>query len=125
MRESLSVRLLALTLVALLSFAFATGTRAAALPDQDDLRLQALILDGLSPLDLCQSGDDGMPHQHELRCSFCIAFAQPDLPLTSAAEVELRYVTLVVRPRMRRAEGHRHDPSVPPRGPPPSLLPTA
>lgn len=117
MRETRSFRLLALTLLALLSLAFATGTMSARIPDQEELQLEALFLAGVSPHGLCLT-DDGQAHKHETHCSLCIVFGPSTLPGCGLVQAEVLYLGQVTLSQIRRATWHRRDPAIPPRGPP-------
>ncbi|MDQ7774914.1 MAG: hypothetical protein Q4615_02860 [Paracoccus aminovorans] len=106
-----------MALLVLLSLVFVSGTMRAALPDQQELRVQELALAGVSPHELCLTGDQPA-HKHQAQCLLCLPMppvTEPQIDLRASAT---RYHALVVLPMIRRAHAHRHDPMVPPRGPP-------
>lgn len=93
------------------------GVTARPLPSEMDLRLDAWLMAGGSPDELC--GDHGADHKGG-HCPLCTLAAPTGLPPVTAhlLDAEQRILARIVLPPIRRAAGHARDPATPKRGPP-------
>lgn len=122
MRAFESLPVLRLVMALLLALAFAGAGFARAAPSIAEARLDALMLAGFDKADLCRDAAEG--HAHLAECSLCNLVSNSTFPdgTLSLLDMERRLVASILLPQIRRAALHRHDPAIPPRGPPPSPI---
>ncbi|MFC0198859.1 hypothetical protein [Paracoccus rhizosphaerae] len=111
-------RILCLTLLTMVSLAFASATVVQGVPTLSDVRLEAYVLAAGSVADLCLH--DEPQHSHPSRCSLCHLIAGCDLPPADLRliAIEQRVAAAIIRPQIERATLCPRDPATPLRGPP-------
>ncbi|MBM3606746.1 MAG: hypothetical protein FJX25_19220 [Alphaproteobacteria bacterium] len=96
-------RILCLTLLTVVSLAFASAMSGRSVPTISEVRLEAYVLTGVSVGDLCLH--DEPQNSHAFHCSLCHLIAGCGLPSADLrlVAIEQRFAAAIIRPQVERA----------------------